>query len=67
MDNYYGGRMRKKETIANIYEHCGECPNCDAYEYVKVHRCYKRSRVRIIKDLWGEIPDWCPLETVEEG
>ena len=27
--------------------------------------CYKK-RMRIIKDLWGEIPKWCPLETVRD-
>ena len=55
----------KVETITFEYEHCAECPNtlmdyngdwCDR------NQCRKR-----IPYLWGDIPDWCPLETKEEG
>ncbi len=62
--------MKKKETLTVEFEHCGECSW--AFDFperdVEGYRCdnSKHLRVRIIKDLWGEIPDWCPLETVEE-
>lgn len=58
--------MKKKETITYEYEHCGECPNAEDYfpELKPRYRCLKEQR-RVIKDLWGEIPDWCPLETVD--
>ena len=60
--------MKKKETITNIFEHCGECPHAGMpnvgfrtadYKY----KCDKTRR--IIKDLWGEIPSFCPLEDAE--
>ena len=60
--------MKKKETITNIYEHCGECP-CAEFsvwnerKIVARFKCDKKRKV--IKDLWGEIPKWCPLEDAE--
>ena len=59
--------MKKKETMVAIYEYCGECPNVsDWYDTGRDgYRCDKVKRMRIIKDLWGEIPGWCPLETVD--
>ncbi len=55
--------MRKKETATFSYEACGECPHAEWYPDDK-YKC-NRKRKRIIRDLWGEIPKWCPLETVE--
>ena len=58
--------MKKKETITFQYEHCGECPNViDWYnvgkkKWMAGYRCGKTRK--LIKDLWGEIPEWCPLE-----
>lgn len=53
----------KVETLTFEYEHCGECPNvfdwCDTGK--KGYRCNRGKRIRIIPDLWGKIPDWCPL------
>ena len=56
--------MKKKETWTEEYEHCGECPyTSDWFDTGKEgYRCDKVKRVRIIKDLWGEIPEFCPLE-----
>ena len=53
--------MKKKEMITNIYEHCGECGNC-GYLCPKERYVCTKWHDRIIKDLWGEIPKWCPLE-----
>ena len=50
--------MKKKETWTEEYAHCGECPYVDGG--FGRHGCAKKSKV--IKDLWGEIPEWCPLE-----
>ena len=62
--------MKKKETWTEEYEHCGECPHAkERYIGADVCRSLKYKCIktrRIIKDLWGEIPDFCPLETVEE-
>ena len=55
--------MKKKETWTEEYKHCGECLYVMT-NYARKHRCTKTRR--LIKDLWGEIPDWCTLETVEE-
>ena len=46
------------ETITFEYEHCGECPEVD-YQNGK-YRCTKTNRTA--KEIWGEIPKWCPLE-----
>ena len=54
--------MTKKETITFQYEHCEECSNRSGPKYMK-WTCSKTRR--IIPDLWGDIPDWCPLEEVE--
>ncbi len=56
--------MTKQETLVFNYEHCGECPHSSGRAG---ERCDKGKRLRIIKDLWGEIPDWCPLPDKEEG
>ncbi len=55
--------MTKIETITYEYEHCGECPWVLARFDSDKHWCEKEER--IIPDLWGDIPDWCPLETKE--
>ena len=54
--------MTKIETITYEYEHCGGCPSSYWLDTGK-EKCAKRRR--IIPDLWGDIPDWCPLETKE--
>ena len=58
----------KQETLTFYYESCGECPNALSwYDTGKCEpRCDHGKRRRIIKDLWGKIPDWCPLEDKEE-
>lgn len=53
----------KIETTTCEIEHCGMCSNADFAPTEKNkhrHKCYKTGRV--IPDLWGKIPDWCPLE-----
>lgn len=53
------------ETVTFEYEHCGECPHPGflVADFDPRCRLAKHGRGnRIIKDLWGEIPDWCPLE-----
>ena len=57
--------MTKIETVTQEIEHCGECPHVDWNTAPKKHYCI-RKELRKIPDLWGEIPDWCPLETKEE-
>ena len=49
-------------TITHEYEHCGECPA--ALGEPDRHWCNRIDRR--IPALWGDIPDWCPLETKEE-
>jgi len=56
--------MIKQETLTFYYEHCGECSNCDTDSKDRWKCLLKR---RIIPDLWGEIPKWCPLESKMEG
>ena len=59
--------MTKIETTTDEIGHCGECSNADYSLTVKNplrHKCHKTKRV--IPDIWGEIPSWCPLETKEE-
>ena len=58
----------KTDTLTFEYGHCGECPNVlDWFDTGKSgERCDKGKRRRIIKNLWGEIPGWCPLEDKEE-
>ena len=55
--------MTKQETLTFYYENCGECPNVlDYFDTGKVgYRCDRGKRIRIIHDLGGKIPDWCPL------
>ena len=69
--------MTKKETVTFEYEHCGECPHAELRvngEYPLHYTdpvldglplryvCTRRKRNKVIKDLWGEIPNWCKLE-----
>ena len=56
--------MSKVETVTMEYEHCGECPNGDwiGNSYLC---CKIEEGEPIIKDLWGEIPKWCPLPDKE--
>ena len=57
--------MTKIETITTEIEHCAECPNVLSWYDTgkKEPRCGKRKR--IVCDLWGEIPTWCPLPDKE--
>ncbi len=54
--------MTKLLTITTEINNCGECCNVmDWHETGKKDwRCNKHRG--IIKDIWGEIPKWCPLE-----
>ena len=56
--------MTKLETLTFEYERCGECPNAD-YQPTKRYtaKCWKNGRV--IPNLWGKIPKWCPLPNKE--
>ena len=56
----------KIETITFEYEHCGECPNCGCFEGSNDYWCVLIEKDTLtlrekIPDLWGEIPEWCPL------
>ena len=55
----------KIETITHEYYHCGECSNSSRWfnPSKEGYKCCKANK--IIPDLWGDIPDWCPLETKE--
>ena len=60
--------MKKKDTMTAYYEHCGECPYAEfcgwnERKIVAKFKCDKENR--IIEDLWGEIPKWCPLGDAE--
>jgi len=50
------------ETVTYEYEHCSECPHVLDYFDTgkKGWRCELKRR--IIKEIWGEIPEWCPLD-----
>ena len=56
--------MTKIDSLVHVFDHCGDCQH--ALDWIdtgkKGDRCGKGKRLRIIKDLWGEIPDFCPLE-----
>ena len=59
--------MTKVETIVEEIEHCGECLYAlDTLAGKGGFRCGKTKRPRIIKDLWGEISDFCPLPNKEK-
>ena len=49
----------KKELLTFEYEHCGECSNVDEANKGK-WKCLKRRKT--VPELWGKIPEWCPLE-----
>ena len=53
--------MTKVET--KEYEHCSKCPNWDWIDGIfSFYSCRKiEEGESIIKDIWGEIPKWCPL------
>jgi len=51
--------MTRIEVIQFEYENCGECPNVEKANRGKWKCLLKR---KIVPDLWGKIPDWCPLE-----
>uniref|UniRef100_A0A6M3IIC8 Uncharacterized protein n=1 Tax=viral metagenome TaxID=1070528 RepID=A0A6M3IIC8_9ZZZZ len=53
----------KVETLTFEYDHCGECPYISSPKYMK-WKCLKKRR--IVPEIWGKIPDWCPLPDKEE-
>ena len=46
--------MTKIEAVSFEYEHCGDCYH--AYDKT----CDLTGKK--IPEMWGKIPDWCPLE-----
>lgn len=54
--------MVKLYTHTQEIEHCGECANIGGPIYMKWKCLIMR---RVIKDIWGEIPSWCPLKEKE--
>lgn len=50
--------MTKKETITFEINHCGECSNAEPARKDR-WKCLKKRK--LIPDLWGDIPEWCPL------
>ncbi|KKM69341.1 hypothetical protein LCGC14_1451870 [marine sediment metagenome] len=61
--------MTKIHTTINVHlvNHCWECPSrLDWFDTGKGDRCDRGKRVRIIKDIWGDIPGWCPLPDKKE-
>ena len=49
-------------TSTTEIEHCGKCAECGPPIYMK-WKCLKTRRV--IPDIWGEIPEFCPLPDKE--
>jgi len=45
-------------TVTTKIKHCGQC--CWVDDASGRWKCPKKRRV--IKELWGDIPEWCPLE-----
>ncbi len=57
--------MTKLETITVEIGHCGECSNaCLVYGKSYKYKCELVSKV--IEDIWGKIPKFCPLPDKEE-
>ncbi len=56
--------MTKIDSVIVEYEYCGECPYVEG-EFGTGYRCGKGKGKRILEKMWGDIPDWCPLETKE--
>lgn len=60
----------KTETLTFEYSSCGECSNVDERFGTTIYYeggdliCSKTKRV--IEDLWGKIPDECPLPDKEK-
>jgi hypothetical protein len=57
--------MSKIETITFKINHCGECNHCMS-NWSEKRAAYRNSceltRKQLKQDeLWGEIPEWCPL------
>ena len=60
--------MRKVETMTFEYKNCWECSNVLGYGLRKEEpgsgKCGKTKKK--ISDIWGEIPEWCPLPDKEK-
>jgi len=54
--------MTKVEVVEFEYECCGECPNAERASKGR-HKCLLKRK--IIPDINGDIPEWCPLEEKE--
>lgn len=55
--------MTKLYTHTEEIEDCSQCPDVlDWFDTGKRDwRCGQREKGRILRDIWGEIPTWCPL------
>ena len=58
--------MIKVETSTYEIICCGGCPYCRDYQGKRGNRCVKGRRYKLVPDIWGEIPEWCLLETKKE-
>ena len=57
--------MRKKLVVTITA--CMQCPSCMKRYGVIQRACYhKNSPLDNVIDLPGDIPDWCPLESMED-
>ncbi len=58
--------MNKVGTVIVEYEHCGKClAALWSFNPNKSDQSECDRTDRKIPNLWGDIPDWCPLETKE--
>jgi len=51
--------MTKIEVLTFEYEHCAECSNVDESTRKGKWKCLLQRK--IVPELWGDIPGWCPL------
>ena len=51
--------MVKLFTHTQEIEYCAECANIE--DTASYYRCIAGLKFRKVKDIWGEIPSWCPL------
>ncbi len=62
-NNYHVEGAMKIDALTCEYGHCGECARVE--EHKNGWRCTKAGKM--VKALWGDIPDWCPLPDKKEG
>ncbi len=65
--------MTKIETVTDTfeYEHCAECPHCRDFGGSDDYwcTCWDDKTLTLkdkLTDIWGAIPDFCPLPDKEE-